>query len=295
MAISDTIESMRTHLSNAYTKLTEKQASIPTNKNLENLESAIDSISVGVDTSDATATADDILLGKTAYAKGEKLTGTIETYAGEGGETVSKLAAFVDGTLTEITADDLAGATKISEYVFYQNTTITSINIPDSATSIERDAFNWCLNLKSITIPNSVKSIGTNAFNYCQSLTSVTIPDGVEAIENSTFGTCQSLTSVIIPNSVKRIAYYVFQNCSSLTRITIPSAVTSIGGYALQIGSSTNKATITMLPTTPPTIQSSTFYASYLEKIIVPAGTGATYKAATNWSNFADYIEEATA
>lgn len=194
--------------------------------NPQDFSSEIASIQTGLDTSDATATADDILLGKTAYAKGEKLTGTIETYAGDGGETVNKLASLVDGTLTEITAEDLAGAKKIREDAFYYYESLTSIIIPDGVTSIEREAF-----------------------------------------------------------------YY----CRSLTSITIPESVTSIGNSALAIGSSTNKATITMLPTTPPTIQSSTFTAANLQKIIVPAGTGATYKAATNWSNFADYIEEATA
>lgn len=47
MAIADTINSMKTNITNAYNAIQAKGGTIPTNKNLENLSTAINSISAG--------------------------------------------------------------------------------------------------------------------------------------------------------------------------------------------------------------------------------------------------------
>jgi hypothetical protein len=182
----------------------------------------------------------------------------------------NKVGQIVDGSITELTAGDLEGATKLRDSIFSQYSSLTKVAIPSSVISIGNEAFYNCRSLTNITIGNGVTSIGESAFYGCSSLTSVTIPDSVTSISSGAFNSCTSLKS-----------------------ITIPSNVTSMGSAALRIGGGANEVIITMLPTTPPTIASNTFTAEYLNKIIVPKGTSETYKAATNWSAFADYIEEA--
>lgn len=105
---------------------------------------------------------------------------------------------------------------KIGEHCFSGNTYMTSINIPDSVTSIGNMAFYQCSGLTSITIPNSVTSIGYMAFEQCSNLESVTIGSGVTRIEDDTFNLCSGLTSITIPDSVRSFGYNVFSRCSSL-------------------------------------------------------------------------------
>lgn len=123
--------------------------------------------------------------------------------------------------------------TKVICYrAFSECESLTSINIPDSVTSIGDSAFRWCKTLTSINIQDSVTSIGNSAFYGCRSLSSINIPDSVTSIGNSTFLLCGSLTSINIPGSVTSIGNRAFYGCCSLTCINIPDSVTSIGNIA---------------------------------------------------------------
>lgn len=289
--------------------------------NPQDFENEIRTIQTGTDTSDATAVADDIRLGKTAYGADGKMTGTIADYDGTS-EPASGKSLFqqrADGTLKNVTAGDLEGITNIMSHAFYQCGSLTSIAIPDSVTNIGEYAFYKCISLTSIAIPDNVTSIGYNAFSECHSLKSVILGNGLTAIVASAFYNCRSLISIVIPDNVTRIREYSFEYCSSLTNVIIGNGVLYISVYAfghdknltdIKIGNSVRSidssafydcstntelgGTYTILATTPPTIQSGTFKDAKINQIIVPKGTLDAYKSATNWSAYADKIEEAT-
>lgn len=124
--------------------------------------------------------------------------------------------------------------TSIKKQAFFACDNLTDITLPDSITSIEESVFFDCNNLTSIVIPNNVTSIGGNAFYNCSSLTSVVIPDSVTNIGSYAFNGCKSLQSITIPENLKSIAYYTFEGCSSLTSMKIPKNVEEIDFYAFE-------------------------------------------------------------
>lgn len=211
----------------------------------------------------------------------------------------NKFVQLVEKTITEITAEDLEGATKIGNFAFQNITTLKSITFPETITQFGTNAFQNT-GLVNVVLPSSLRitnnSYPESLFQASKQLKSIVIPEGtMTMIPYSFCSNCTSLTSVNIPNSVTKIDNYAFSGCSSLTSLTIPAKVTTINSFSpLKIGSDTNKATLIFLPVKPPALGGlGVFSTSYLEKIIVPAGSGEAYKTASNWSAFADYIEEA--
>jgi hypothetical protein len=69
-------------------------------------------------------------------------------------------------------------------YVAFESNQLTSVDIPNSVTSIEGYAFQGCTGLTSLTIPNNVISIGGSAFSGCTSLTSVTFQSTLQSFSS---------------------------------------------------------------------------------------------------------------
>ena len=120
--------------------------------------------------------------------------------------------------------------TAISEYAFYDCSTLTSIKMPKSITKIREYAF-YDGGLTSIEIPNNVTEIATYAF-YSTNIVNLVMPDSVTSIGNHAFSYCSSLEKISIGNRVTSIVDYAFAGCDSLTSVTIPDSVTTIGQEA---------------------------------------------------------------
>lgn len=132
--------------------------------------------------------------------------------------------------------------TSIGMQAFYNESSVTSITIPNSVTSIGDEAFYGCSEITSIVIPNSVTSIGYDAFYSCSSLSSITVENGNTTydsrrncnaiVKTSTNELIAGCKSTIIPNGVTSIGVGAFNGCSGFTSIYIPNSVASIGNNA---------------------------------------------------------------
>ncbi len=87
--------------------------------------------------------------------------------------------------------------------------TKTSYQIPQGVEIIATNAFFGC-QLAEIDIPDSVTILDNEAFSGCNKLESIHIPESVTTIGDFAFMICPKLKTIIIPNSVTNIGSKIF-------------------------------------------------------------------------------------
>lgn len=119
-----------------------------------------------------------------------------------------------------------SGRSSLPSKLFYGNTRVVTISVPDSVSSIGSSCFSGCSRLTSVSIPSEISEIPDSCFSGCSSLGGVSIPLGVVKIGDSAFSGCSNITSVDFSTNLKEIGDNAFADCASLTQITTNRTVT---------------------------------------------------------------------
>lgn len=155
----------------------------------------------------------------------------------------------------------------------------------------------YCNMLKKAVIGSRVASVGNNAFKYCEALLSVVFTNGITSIEDNVFYYCNTLSHVVIPSSVTNFGSHTFSYCYSLASIVIPNSVTDIATGTFEnntFGDCYGMKEYHFLSPTPPALGNTKVFSGIPSDCIiyVPVGSLQAYQTATNWTAYADHIQE---
>lgn len=173
----------------------------------------------------------------------------------------------------------------------FQNSSITTINIPNTVKTIGDNAFR-ASSLTHLSLGEGTTTIGKRAFAYCKGLTEIIIPKSINNIDYEAFAYCENLTKatfhcdsigmwfghgfwdsslnqIVLGNEVRVVGNSAFEY-SEISEITIPNSVVSIGDDAFYDCKRLNSVTI---PGSVRTIGKQAFYCCYgLKSVTIEEG-----------------------
>ena len=276
MSIASELTALNGHILDAYDAVDAKGGTIPANKNMASLATAIGTISGGGG-GDMTGWAD--VMHGTGTIVNDSLLTTTGKQAFRASPNVTSGHVF-----QKITSASFPNLTRIDEYCFYNWNALTTMNIP-ACTFIGSYAFSSCTALTTLTAPNvthiggttTSESNGSNAFESCSLLTEIYMP-------NADLG----WTTIF---GYASYSEKIFKDCTSLAKIRIkPSKI----GPNIFYGCSSLKALILMSESVPTLSNTNAFTSSGIASgtgyIYVRKSLEESYKTASNWSTYASQI-----
>lgn len=139
----------------------------------------------------------------------------------------------------------------------FEETGLESVDLSNTKVTIMKDGvFYNNTSLTSIKLPNKLENFWDNAFYGCTSLNNIEMPSTVVGIYNHVFDGCTSLTNVKFNDSYTTLGTHVFKNCP-LDAVTFPNTLKSIGEYAFE---STNLKTVDLSNTQITSLPNGSFY-----------------------------------
>ena len=180
--------------------------------------------------------------------------------------------------------------TTIKQLTFYDSKNLETIELPETLTTIESDAFANA-EIVNLTIPSSVTSNITSILGVAK-VTNLTINCNILQAKKQYYSPFKGtiVSKLIIGEGVTSIGNNWFYN-KTFTTLELPSTITSLGSGTFNCSNLTN---ITVKATTPPPANSA-FKAdsSWINAvtIYVPAASVNAYKNANGWSIYRNRIQ----
>ena len=175
-----------------------------------------------------------------------------------------------------------AGLTDIKKWCF-ESTALESVDLSNTNVTVMTDGvFFNNKSLTSIKLPKGLEDFWNNAFNGCTALNNIVMPSTVEAIYDYVFQDCTSLSNVTLNEGCTTLGHHVFKNCP-LAAVTFPKTLGSIGEYAFE---GTKLKTVDLSNTEITNLPKGSFYNCQqlndvkLPKALTDIGESAFYKSA---------------
>ncbi|MBR2522756.1 MAG: leucine-rich repeat protein [Coriobacteriales bacterium] len=128
---------------------------------------------------------------------------------------------------------DLPRNVHIGENAF-DDSGLTSIDIPSSTTYIDANAFSNCEQLTEVEVSGIEYSGGEVAvqqgmFSNCTALREVNLDSSIDSIYGNAFNGCGALAEIDLPNGITQIESFAFGNCTGLLSIDLPDGLIELG------------------------------------------------------------------
>lgn len=195
--------------------------------------------------------------------------------------------------------------TKIDIEAFCATRKLKTVKLGNNIEELAYRAFHDCHALESIVLPESIRIIKEDAFDSCVNLKTINIPGNVTNLGISIFSSCFKLENITISEGIKKIPDYMFRKCKSLSEITLPTTIEQIGMKVFS-GCESLK-TIYVKPLTPPSVPKEYIVSGGINKntvnswlalkdvddfiIYVPTQSLDLYKEAQGWNEYIDKIQ----
>lgn len=208
---------------------------------------------------------------------------------GSGVQSIGKSSFSGCGAMTAIVIPSTVSA--ISSYAFQNCSALNAVVFSNSLLTVGDYVFRNCFSVKHIALSGALQSVGVSVCEHCESLQEFLMPESLTTIGNYMLRQCYVLRHVSFPSATSIARPGMLNYDYSLTHIKIPSNMALIASYSfaychgMAVYDFSNHASVPRLS------NANAFDGIAADcQIRVPTSLVDEWKAATNWSTYADHI-----